>query len=232
MHTAEGHRQRTKDRFRKEGLDGFGEVHALELLLFYAIPQRDTKPLARALLDRFGSMPLVLEATPEELMSVKGVGENVATYLKLVLAAGRYYTQRKAECMETLRTAREYIEYVKSLFVGEHNEVVYLVCLDAGCKVLRCQRIGEGSVTSAHVPIRRVAEVAMGTRASSVILAHNHPSGYATPSLEDRDTTEQLASALAVLGITLVDHVIVGQKDAVSLVESRMYDPRHFYKLT
>ena len=88
MHTAEGHRQRVKDRFRKEGLDSFDEVHALELLLFYAIPQRDTKPLARSLLDRFGSLPLVLEAPMDELMTVPGVGENVATFLSLILASG------------------------------------------------------------------------------------------------------------------------------------------------
>ena len=90
MRTDAGHRQRMKDRFRNEGLDHFDEVHVLELLLFYAVPQKDTKPLARALLDRFGSLPLVLEATVQELMTVPGVGENIATFLSLITAAGRY----------------------------------------------------------------------------------------------------------------------------------------------
>ena len=97
MHTAAGHRQRVKDRFRKEGLDSFDEVHALELLLFYAAPRIDTKPLARSLLDRFGSLALVLEATEAELMAVPGVGENVATYLTLITAAGRYYQMCRSE---------------------------------------------------------------------------------------------------------------------------------------
>ncbi len=231
MHTAAGHRQRVKDRFRAEGMDHFDEVHALELLLFYAIPQRDTKPLARALLDRFGSLPLVLEATWEELMAVPGVGENVATYLKLILAAGRYYTQRKTGTSEKLDTVNKYGEYLVSMFVGSRNEEVYVLCMDAKCKVLSCQKVGEGSVNSANVPIRRIVEMAMGVNATMVVLAHNHPSGVAIPSLEDRDTTERLASALGALDIILMDHIVVGDEEFVSLADSRMYDPRQFSRL-
>lgn len=231
MYTAAGHRQRIKDRFRAEGLDHFDEVHALELLLFYAIPQRDTKPLARALLDRFGSLPLVLEATQEELTAVDGVGENTATFLRLILATGRYYMQRKTDRPVILDSTQACGEYLMSMFMGTRNETVYVLCLDAKCKVLSCQKVGEGSVNSANVPIRRIVEIAMGANATTVVLAHNHPSGVAYPSLEDRDTTERLAGALGALDIVLADHIIVADDDFVSLVQSRMYDPRQFCRL-
>lgn len=231
MHTAAGHRQRVKDRFRKEGLDSFEEVHALELLLFYAIPQRDTKGLARALLDRFGSLPLVLEATAEELMSVPGVGENVATYLNLIMAAGRYYALRKADRPVILDSTNKYGSYLVDYFMGVRNETVYVVCLDAKCKVLCCQKVGEGDVNSANVPLRRVVEIALGANATTVILAHNHPSGVALPSAEDVQTTLRLASALGAMDIILIDHVIVADEDYVSLVQSRYYDPREYTRL-
>ena len=121
MHTDTGHRQRVKDRFRKEGLDSFDEVHALELLLFYAIPRIDTKPLARSLLDRFGSFALVLEATPEELMAVPGMGENGATFLSLVTAAGRYYQKCRTDRPVILDSVERYGSYLSDLFFGRPN---------------------------------------------------------------------------------------------------------------
>ena len=229
MHTAEGHRQRVKDRFRKEGLDSFDEVHALELLLFYAIPQRDTKPLARSLLDRFGSLPLVLEAPMEELMTVPGVGENVATFLSLVLASGRYYAVKKSEQPLALDSISKCGAYLVSHFMGKRNETVYLLCLDAKCKALCCLKVAEGDVNSANVPIRRVVELALRVNATTVILAHNHPSGFAMPSDEDRITTERIAKALAAMDILLADHIVVAEDDFVSLVQSRKYDPTQFY---
>lgn len=231
MHTAEGHRQRVKNRFRKEGLDSFDEVHALELLLFYAVPRIDTKPLARNLLDRFGSLALVLEATEAELMSVPGVGENVATYLTLITAAGRYYQMCRSERPVILDSTEKYGTYLKDMFYGRRNETVYLLCLDAKCKVLSCREVGEGDVNSVNVPIRKVVETALSTNATMVILAHNHPSGFALPSGEDVETTERIAKALGAMDIVLADHVIVSDEEFISMVQSRCYDPRHFSRL-
>lgn len=231
MHTAAGHRQRVKDRFRKDGLDSFEEVHVLELLLFYAVPQRDTKDLARALLNRFGSLPLVLEATAEELMTVPGVGENVATYLNLVMSTGRYYAMRKADRPVILDSTGKYGRYLVDCFMGIRNETVYLLCMDAKCKVLCCQKVGEGDVNSANVPLRRVVEIALGVNATTVILAHNHPSGVALPSAEDVQTTHRVAAALGAMDIILADHVVVADDDFVSLVQSRSYDPRQYSRL-
>lgn len=231
MHTEAGHRQRVKDRFRKEGLDSFDEVHVLELLLFYAVPRVDTKPLARSLLDRFGTLVLVLEATVEELMAVPGVGENVATYLTLITAAGRYYQKSRSDRPVILDSTEKYGSYLADLFYGRRNETVYELCLDAKCKVLCCQKVGEGDVNSANIPIRRMVEIALSVNATTVILAHNHPSGVAVPSVEDRDTTERLAKALGAMDIVLADHIVVADEDFVSMTQSRWYDPRQFCRL-
>lgn len=231
MHTAQGHRQRVKDRFRNEGLDSFDEVHALELLLFYAVPRVDTKPLARKLLDRFGSLALVLEATEAELLAVPGVGENVATFLTLITAAGRYYQKCRSDRPVILDSVENYISYLMDMFYGRRNETVYLLCMDAKCRVLCCRKLGEGDANSANVPIRRAVEMALGVNATSVILAHNHPSGIAIPSVEDVDTTERLARALGAMDIILTDHVVVADDDCVSMSQSGLYDYRKFCRL-
>lgn len=231
MHTEAGHRQRVKDRFRLEGLDTFNEVHALELLLFYAVPRVDTKPLARRLLDRFGNLALVLEATAEELMTVEGVGENIATYLTLITAAGRYYQKCRTDRPMILDRTEKYGNYLMDMFYGKRNETVFLLCMDAKCKVLCCRELGEGDANSANVPIRRAVEIALAVNATMVVLAHNHPSGFATPSEEDVETTERLAKALGAMDILLADHIVVADDEFISMVQSRLYDPRQFCRL-
>ena len=220
-----GHRQRLKDRFRAEGLDNFSERHVLELLLFYAVPQRDTAPMAQALLDRFGSLPQVLEATVEELEKVSGIGPNAATLLALSTAISRYYLVRRSVNTAVLDSAEACSEYLMQHFHGRRNETVFLLCMDAKCKLLSCKEVGEGSVNSANIPIRRVVEMALAVNATTVILAHNHPSGIALPSGEDILTTKKLAAALNAVEICLADHIVVADDDYVSLYESGLYRP-------
>lgn len=228
MHSDLGHRERVKERFRQEGLDNFDQVHALELLLFYAVPRKDTKDLARALLDRFGSLSGVLEASIQELETVPGVGKNVSTYLSLLTDIGRYYMVHKTAAETILDTTEKYGNFLARRFYGRRRETVYLLCLDAKCKVLSCQKVGEGDVNSVNIPIRRMVEIALVTNATTVVLAHNHTSGLAIPSREDVLTTRQLASALGAMDITLADHIVVADGDFVSLVQSGYYDPRAF----
>ena len=225
MHTSEGHRQRLKARFRAEGLDSFDEVHALELLLFYAIARKDTKPLARTLLDRFGSLSQVLEATTEELEKIDGIGENVSTFLKLIPEVSRYYAINRASGV-ILNTSDEYGMYLMQYFCGRRNETVFLLCLDAKGKVLCCRFVGEGSVNSANISLRQIVEIALGVNASMVVLAHNHPSGVALPSGEDLATTKRIAQALYMMDIVLVDHIVVADDDFVSVVQSGYYHPK------
>lgn len=225
MSIHKGHRQRLKERFREEGLDHFSERHVLELLLFFAVPQRDTAPLAQALLDRFGSLPQVLEAPVRELEKVSGVGENVSTLLTLSTAISRYYLVKRTSNATILNTTEQCGEYLLQYFHGRRNETVFMLCLDAKGKVLCCKEVGEGSVNSANIPIRRVVEIALSVNATTVILAHNHPSGLAIPSHEDILTTRRVALALDAVEICLADHIVVADDDFVSLVQSGQFRP-------
>ena len=223
IHT--GHRQRLKDRFLKEGLDQFEELYVLELLLYYCIPQKDTNPIAHALLDYFGSLTAVFAATPEELQKVPCIGKNAATFLTLIPQVGRYYQIKRSEPGDILTTIEQCGQYLVPYFIGRENETVFLLCLDAKCKVLGCKLVGEGSVNSANIPIRRVVELALKTNATTVVLAHNHPSGLALPSSDDIQTTLRLAKAMDAVEITLADHIVVADNDFVSMAQSGLYRP-------
>ena len=220
MSIHDGHRQRMKERFREEGLDHFSDIQVLELLLFYCIPRKDTNPIAHALLNRFGSLSQVLDAPIEELAKVPGMGESAATFLSLTTAVGRYYQVDRAMKVEILSSIDQCGQYLVPFFYGRRNETVFLLCLDAKCKVLCCKELGEGSVNSAGVPIRRIVETALGVNATTVILAHNHPSGIAVPSSEDVLATQRVAAALRTVEIYLADHIVVADDDFVSMVQS------------
>ena len=220
-----GHRQRLKDRFLREGLDNFEELYVLELLLYYCIPRVDTNPIAHALLDYFGSLTAVFEATPEELKRVPGIGDNAATFLALIPPVGRFYQIKRAQPGDILHTISQCGNYLVPYFYGRENETVFLLCLDAKCKVLACKLVGEGSVNSANIPIRRVVEIALNTNATTVVLAHNHPSGLALPSHDDIQTTLRLARAMEAVEITLADHIVVADNDFVSMTQSGYYRP-------
>ena len=220
-----GHRQRLKDRFRAEGLDNFDERHVLELLLFYCVPRQDTAPLAQRLLDHFGSLSQVLEASKEELEKVTGVGYNVSTLLTLMPEVFRYYLVNRTMNNVILNTTELCGNYLTQWFHGRRNETVFLLCLDAKCKVLCCREVGEGSVNSANISVRRIVELALGVNATSVVLAHNHPSGLAIPSDADILTTKRVAAALNVVEIQLADHIVVADDDFVSLAQSGYFRP-------
>ncbi|MBQ2927114.1 MAG: DNA repair protein RadC [Oscillospiraceae bacterium] len=215
-----GHRERLKQRFLEEGLDNFTDVQVLELLLFYAIPQKDTNPIAHALLDHFGSLSRVLEADFAELKKVPGIHDHSATLLALVTDLCRYYQVDCAQRVEVLTSLDACGAYLVPRFFGRTNETVFLLCLDAKCKVLCCKEVGEGSVNSASISIRKIVETALSSNATTVILAHNHPSGVALPSTEDVQTTRRVAAALNAVEVHLADHIVVADGDYVSMVQS------------
>lgn len=215
-----GHRQRLKERFCREGLDNFTEIQVLELILFYGIPRRDTNEIAHALLDHFGSLSQVLEATPEELQKISGIGESTALFLHLMTEVGRYYLVNRTTKTTVLTSVSQCGAYLLPFFYGRRVETVFMLCLDAKCKVLCCKQVGEGSVNSAGISVRKIVETALGVNASTVILAHNHPSGLAIPSPEDVQTTRQIAVALRAVEIELADHIVVADDDYVSLAQS------------
>lgn len=218
MHT--GHRERLKQRFLEEGLDNFTDVQALELLLFYGIVRQDTNPIAHNLIAHFGSLSQVLEASPAELKKVKGISEHTAILLNLIPQLGRYYQVDCTQRMEILPTLDACGAYLVPRFFGRTRETVFLLCLDAKCKVLCCKEVGEGSVNAASISQRKVVETALAANATTVVLAHNHPSGIALPSDEDVQTTRRIAAALQAVEIQLADHIVVAEGDYVSMVQS------------
>lgn len=225
MAVHDGHRERLKERFRSEGLDGFTEVQVLELLLFYSVPRKDTNEIAHALLEKFGTLAQVLDANPADLEKVPGMGSSSALFLKLLSAAGRRYQISRTESATILRTLEQCGAYLQPRFFGRKHEAVFLLCLDAKCKVLACKQVGEGSVNSAGVPIRRIVETALSANATMVVLAHNHPSGLALPSADDIQTTKRLAVALDTVEITLIDHLVFSYDDYVSMAQSGYFKP-------
>ena len=217
-----GHRSRVKEEFLRRGLDSFPEHRVLELLLFYAIPQGDTNELAHRLIERFGSLAGVLDASVEDLCSVSGVGEHTALLLRMVPGlCGRYVASRSSlgDIVDCSARVREVLE---PYFFGARNEMVYLLCLDGKRKVLGVRKITEGSINAAEVTTRRITEEAVSLRASAVILAHNHVSGLAIPSNEDCTTTRYLKQVLEPIGIELLDHVVFCDDDMVSLKDSSL----------
>lgn len=227
MRTELGHRQRVKNRFRNEGLDHFDEVHALELFLFYAIPRKDTKPLARRLLNHFGSLVKVMEATPAALQQVEGVGVNTATYIKLLHEMVRYYLVNRDEKPTVLNDLNDCGNYLINFFHGKREESAWVLCLDGKKKLLACQKVSQGGVDSVAVSPRSVVEVALSVNAASVVLAHNHPSGFAVPSNVDVAVTYRIARGLDAVGVILADHIVVAENDFISMQQSGYYDPKN-----
>lgn len=220
MQVHKGHRQRMKRRFLEHGLDNFDDVNVLELLLFYADPRRDTNPLAHALLDRFGSLAGVLEAAPADLEKVPGIGENSAALLRLIPEVSRRYMVNKTPEQEPVETAAQAGRYFLPRFMYLQEEVIQALYLDSRRRPICCRELSRGVVNAVEIRTRRLVEQALETRCSAVILAHNHPSGVALPSLEDESATRLMKDALQLVGVELWDHVIVAGCEYVSMRES------------
>ena len=216
-----GHRERLRKEFLQHGADGFSEVRALELLLFYALARRDTNPLAHALLDRFGSLHGVLSASVPELCTVDGVAENTAVLIRLIPELMRLSEkERSKKQKQRICNSAAAGEIIRACFAGESSEKFMLFCLDSQNRLKRQEELSRGVVNSVNVDVRRVAELALSYKAAACIVAHNHPDGEATPSPEDRQVTDRLRQALSVLGIPLHDHIIIGSDGYFSFADS------------
>lgn len=219
-----GHRERLKNRFRKEGLDNFEPHNILELLLFYSIPQKDTNPIAHKLIDSFGSLSAVFDATYEELMSIEGIGANTATLIKLIPEVASAYIADKTSVGTVLNSSEKLGQYLIPKYIGARKEIIYMICMDSRCRFINMKKIGEGSFQSAPIDPRDVVKFALYCSASTAVLAHNHPDGFAIPSNDDLTATKQLYDILNPLGVKLVDHIIVADDDFVSLADSGFFN--------
>ena len=215
-----GHRERQKQKFLEHGLESFTDVEALEMLLYYAIPRRDTNALAHALLDRFGSFCGVMEADAKELVSVPGIGENAAGLLQLVTAFNQRYLRTDRVRGVALPDGQAACEYLMPKFAYCREEIALLVTLDSAARVIKCRTLSEGMANQVFVSARVIVDFALRDKATKVILAHNHISGLALPSAADLAATERIRNALALISVELVDHIVVSEGDAVSIRDS------------
>ena len=216
------HRQRMRKRFAQQGgFSGFAEHEVLEYILYLAIPRRDTNPLAHRLIDRFGSLCQVLEASEADILTVEGAGPAVARLLTTMHAANRYYSQNRARAPRAFQDLEEVAVYLIPQFYGAVTEQVYVLFLDDRNCPIKLQKVTEGTVNEAAMARTQIARLAVQCHATQAVLAHNHPAGAALPSPADLQFTRELANALASLGIRFLDHIIVDKEgDYISLQQS------------
>lgn len=220
MGVHDGHRERMRERFLKHGLDNFDDISALEFLLFYAIPRRDTNEIAHALIDHFGSIDNVFSADFDELTSIPGIGENAAALIMLVPELVKKSEMASVNNVTTLKTKDQLGEYLVPRFINESDEVLYILCLDSKYELIQCVELGRGDVISVNVSIRKISEIALKYRASIIVLSHNHPRGRAIPSGEDIRYTRQIKDALRMMEIELYDHIVVAGRKYSSFREA------------
>ena len=213
----DGHRDRLRRRFADFGLDAFTDVQALELLLFYAKPRQDTNELAHRLLQRFGSLEDVFNASMEELSAIDGVGSSTAVLLRMIPELHRRMAMSRRSLTEPINSLARACEILKPLFDGVREEQVYLVTLDARLKLIKCSLISKGSFYNVTIDHRDILTTALQDRARAAIIAHNHIVAPLYPSREDISATQELQQLLSRAGITLMDHIVVSEENCVSM---------------
>jgi DNA repair protein RadC len=213
----EGHRERLRERFLRGGPDAMPDYELLEMVLFRAIRMGDTKPLAKALIARFGSFSEVISAPIDRLMEVKGVGAKVAVEIKVVQAASLRLAQGSVQNRPVLASWNAIIDYCRSAMAFEEREQFRLLFLDKKNQLIKDEVQQEGTVDHTPVYTREVMKRALELSASALILVHNHPSGDPTPSMADVDMTKKIMAAADKLGIMVHDHIIIGRKGHASL---------------
>ncbi len=223
-HDHYGHRQRLKNRFLREGLYNFEDHNILELLLFFSIPQRDTNEIAHRLMNEFGSLSGVFDASPEELVKVKGISDNSATLIVMMNELFKAYSRDRVKRSE-LNGRKDFERYVFEQLRNEKVEKIMLICLDNCCRRIHDVIISDGTANFAGVDKRKIAEILLRHNSTGAVIAHNHPSGFAVPSNEDIEMTVELRNVLSSIGVLMVDHIIVSPEDCMSLSQSERYSP-------
>ena len=222
--THDGHRERLKKRFLNSP-DSFEDHELLELILFYAIPRKNTNETAHKLLLRFGSIKGILDANMDVLIEVDDIGPNAALYIKAIAKLLSKYEYAETKSDELLKSPATLNIFLKSLFIGTQNEISYILLFDNSKKLITCEKIGEGFSMEHTLSLRKIVSCALSSNASFAILAHNHPNGRALPSGEDIHATNRIKILLESLGVSLMEHFIIAQDDCVPIL-SKTYAPQ------
>jgi len=211
-----GHRQRIKEKYEKSGIDGWLDYEVLELVLSYAIPRKDTKPIAKELLSRFKTINGVLDSDIKELRTVTGISEHMALFLKLLKDVAILYMENGIHNRDLLSSPQVVYDYLKVSLKGAVDEEFKMLFLDSRNQLIAVETFKTGTVNRSVVYPRKVVERALYNHAAGVIIAHNHPAGSLEPSQEDQDITRAIKEALKTVDITLLDHIIIGSNDYCS----------------
>lgn len=212
----EGHRQRLRERYLQGGVEGFSDHELLELILGYALSQKDTNPLGHALVERFGNLRGVLEADPVDLKKVEGIGDYTAFLLNFLRGiAARYYLEGDSKELDLSATDRM-IDFFVRRFVGCRTERLYAAFLDDNYHLICCEKQYDGSTSQVEIHGGRIARSAQRYGSRYVLIAHNHMT-MPEPSKEDVDATRALQQKLKSIGVTLLDHVVVCGSRGISM---------------
>lgn len=220
MGVHDNHRERMRSRFSR--LDGkLDDYQLIEMLLFYALPRVDTNPIAHELMNRFGSLRGVLDASPEQLRTVRGIGDGAAVLIKLTQRISSIYLEqsRPASTVDVL-DSDSIGPMMAEKFKGHSEELAFMLCIDKLGKLTACCELSRGDACGTEISVRTVVELAISHAARGVVLAHNHPSGIALPSEADIASTLALRNLLKTIDVALVDHIIVSGDDWVSMADS------------
>lgn len=222
MGVHDGHRQRLKTIYKESGGTALSDINILEFLLFYAIPRKDTNVLAHNLINAFGSLEKVFRADVSELCAVDGISENAALLIKLIPDIQSRLMIKETGGIKQITSAKDAGDYFIALLNTKGDENFCVMCLDAKNRILNVSTLGKGSVNEVSVSIRSIVDNVVRYRATSVIIAHNHPDGICAPSQEDIELTNSIAASLQQLSIGLLDHIIVAAGNYYSFAVNSM----------
>lgn len=219
VNKGDGHRQRLRERFLAAGLAGFHDYEVIELLLTIATPRKDCKDAAKAALKRFRTFQGVLEASPRELCEVKGIGPKNLFGIKLIKAVAERYLEKRLIKKDALNSSKDLFDYLCHSIRDKGRECFEVIYLDAKNRVITSETLFEGTLTASSVYPREVVRSALNHQAAALIFAHNHPSGDPSPSEEDVSVTRQLVYACRVMGITVHEHLVMGDNRYFSFAD-------------
>ena len=219
-----GHRKRLRERLVKTGAEGLHDYEILELLLTYAFPRKDVKPLAKKLIEHFGSFSNVLDASVEELQKVPGLTLRSALLLPLVKEASSAYLVEKMGQKDLLTSPQIVVDFARVKLAGKTNEIFMVIYLNIRNEVIDHEILHEGTLDSSVVYPRRIIEGAVNHHASGLLLIHNHPSGHTDPSAEDKHITQAILKAAQTMDIRVLDHIVVGKGGYFSFAQNHLLE--------
>ncbi len=227
----EGHRQRVRKEFLENGFSNATPPHKiLELLLFYGIPRKDTNEIAHKLLDHFGSLAAVFEASPKDLMKIEGMGESSAVLINMLLPLFRIYESSKAIKGKNFHNMDDVCDFILKKYIGFKKEIFAVTTFNNRGEIIAFDTLNSGDNASVGVSTRSVIEKVIERNAVSVVISHNHPIGHALPSIDDIATTQRIQNVLQNMGIRLLDHIIVSNEDDDCISMAQTEDFQYIFK--